>query len=394
MTIEKQESESMLSYAWRITIYKDEMGLSYSEWSSLLIGKEYSDETSRKAYYIVKPLLESLMSDDKSKNKTYNDIRSKEIQLQKERIRQKDERRNFENLVRNEARWETLFDMIKEGLDNLEYNHKLNIYPYEIRGSESEAILILSDWHIGVEINTPSNVFNIEVAKERVDKLIKETIKHCKNNNVTKLHVVLAGDLVQGIIHVNSRLRQNENIINQVLIASELVTDLIASLSQSIRRVEVYNVNGNHGRVNANIKESLDEENFESLVYEIVKLKLDIIKERERIAYNVHFNENEFKDISLIDVMNKKVAVSHGHKDRKQNTALDKLNHLLDEYRVDELITGHFHNVRLGDGVTVNGALSGSDDFAQSKRFNNNPSQILKIYFDDNTECLFDINLK
>ena len=394
MTIEKQESESMLSYAWRITIYKDEMGLSYSEWSSLLIGKEYSDETSRKAYYIVKPLLESLMSDDKSKNKTYNDIRSKEIQLQKERIRQKDERRNFENLVRNEARWETLFDMIKDGLDNLEYNHKLNIYPYEIRGSESEAILILSDWHIGVEINTPSNVFNIEVAKERVDKLIKETIKHCKNNNVTKLHVVLAGDLVQGIIHVNSRLRQNENIINQVLIASELVTDLIASLSQSIRRVEVYNVNGNHGRVNANIKESLDEENFESLVYEIVKLKLDIIKERERIAYNVHFNENEFKDISLIDVMNKKVAVSHGHKDRKQNTALDKLNHLLDEYRVNELITGHFHNVRLGDGVTVNGALSGSDDFAQSKRFNNNPSQILKIYFDDNTECLFDINLK
>ena len=334
------------------------------------------------------------MSDDKSKNKTYNDIRSKEIQLQKERIRQKDERRNFENLVRNEARWETLFDMIKEGLDNLEYNHKLNIYPYEIRGSESEAVLILSDWHIGVEINTPSNVFNIEVAKERVDKLIKETIKHCKNNNVTKLHVALAGDLVQGIIHVNSRLRQNENIINQVLIASELVTDLIASLSQSIRRIEVYNVNGNHGRVNANIKESLDEENFESLVYEIVKLKLDIIKERERIAYNVHFNENEFNDISLIDVMNKKVAVSHGHKDRKQNTALDKLNHLLDEYRVNELITGHFHNVRLGDGVTVNGALSGSDDFAQSKRFNNNPSQILKIYFDDNTECLFDINLK
>ena len=394
MTIEKQESESMLSYAWRITIYKDEMGLSYSEWSSLLIGKEYSDETSRKAYYIVKPLLESLMSDDKSKNKTYNDIRSKEIQLQKERIRQKDERRNFENLVRNEARWETLFDMIKDGLDNLEYNHKLNIYPYEIRGSESEAILILSDWHIGVEINTPSNVFNIEVAKERVDKLIKETIKHCKNNNVTKLHIALAGDLVQGIIHVNSRLRQNENIINQVLIASELVTNLIASLSQSIRRIEVYNVNGNHGRVNANIKESLDEENFESLVYEIVKLKLDIIKERERIAYNVHFNENEFNDISLINVMNKKVAVTHGHKDRKQNTALDRLNHLLDEYRVNELITGHFHNVRLGDGVTVNGALSGSDDFAQSKRFNNNPSQILKIYFDDNTECLFDINLK
>ena len=394
MTIEKQESESMLSYAWRITIYKDEMGLSYSEWSSLLIGKEYSDETSRKAYYIVKPLLESLMSDDKSKNKTYNDIRSKEIQLQKERIRQKDERRNFENLVRNEARWETLFDMIKDGLDNLEYNHKLNIYPYEIRGSESEAILILSDWHIGVEINTPSNVFNIEVAKERVDKLIKETIKHCKNNNVTKLHIALAGDLVQGIIHVNSRLRQNENIINQVLIASELVTNLIASLSQSIRRIEVYNVNGNHGRVNANIKESLDEENFESLVYEIVKLKLDIIKERERIAYNVHFNENEFNDISLINVMNKKVAVTHGHKDRKQNTALDRLNHLLDEYRVNELITGHFHNVRLGDGVTVNGALSGSDDFAQSKRFNNNRSQILKIYFDDNTECLFDINLK
>ena len=47
MTINKQDSESMLNYAWRITIYKVEMELSYSEWSLLLIGKEYSDETAR-----------------------------------------------------------------------------------------------------------------------------------------------------------------------------------------------------------------------------------------------------------------------------------------------------------------------------------------------------------
>ena len=120
-------------------------------------------------------------------------------------------------------------------------------------------------------------------------KLINDTIKHCKNNNVKKLHIVLMGDLIHGTIHVSARLHQNEVVTNQVLIASEMMTTLIATLSQIVGEVEIYNANGNHGRVSANVKESISEENFETFIYEYVKLKTEIIKLKEDICNNVNF---------------------------------------------------------------------------------------------------------
>ena len=219
-------------------------------------------------------------------------------------------------------------------------------------------------------------------------------MKYCKLNNVTKLHVVLCGDLVSGVIHISPRIRQNENVVSQVLIASELISNLIITLSQVIKRVEVYSANGNHGRVSANVKESIDEENFESFIYEYVKLKNEVFKNKERLGYNVHFNENLFKDIVLIEINDRRIALTHGHNDFKQlNKAKDRINQLLSDYRADELIIAHLHNVRMHDNVTVNGALSGSDDYAMSRRYNNDPAQILKIFYKDGSNVLCEIKV-
>ena len=209
---------------------------------------------------------------------------------------------------------------------------------------------------------------------------------------MTKLHVVLAGDLTNGIIHVSSRLMQNENVIDQVLIASEMLTDLVANLSQVIKGIEVYSVNGNHGRVSANIKEMINEENFESFIYEYLKLRIELIRQKENLCHNVNMNENEFKDIALININDKTIALTHGHNDYRQlNKAKDKINQLLMEYGADELIIGHLHNVRMHDNVTVNGAMCGSDEYAMNKRYNNDPAQILKIYYPDNSVVLCEI---
>ena len=304
----------------------------------------------------------------------------------------KDVKREYFNLVRNESRWEVLYDEILDRLNHLNYNHKVNISPYELNGEETEGILVLSDWHIGMNINTPVNKYNVDIAKERMNKLIKDTIKYCKINNVTKLHVVLAGDLTNGVIHISSRLMQNENVIDQVLIASEMITDLVANLSQAIKGIEVYSVNGNHGRISPNVKEMIDSENFESFIYEYLKLRIELIRQKENLCHNVNMNENEFKDIALININDKTIALTHGHNDYRQlNKAKDKINQLLMEYGADELIIGHLHNVRMHDNVTVNGAMCGSDEYAMNKRYNNDPAQILKIYYPDNSVVLCEI---
>ena len=236
----QRKNENFISYMKRITNLKDTYGLSYEEWGNLITGgnAKYSNETCRKAYYVIEkmlPLINYQLEIDEENIKKYNDLHSKEVKITKEREKMKDVKREYFNLVRNESRWEVLYDEILDRLNHLNYNHKVNISPYELNGEETEGILVLSDWHIGMNINTPVNKYNVDIAKERMNKLIKDTIKYCKINNVTKLHVVLAGDLTNGVIHISSRLMQNENVIDQVLIASEMITDLVANLSQAIK---------------------------------------------------------------------------------------------------------------------------------------------------------------
>lgn len=52
-----------------------------------------------------------------------------------------------------------------------------------------------------------------------------------------------------------------------------MMTTLIATLSQIVGEVEVYNANGNHGRVSANVKESISEENLKHLFMNMLNLK-------------------------------------------------------------------------------------------------------------------------
>ncbi|MFA7156926.1 MAG: hypothetical protein WC123_04455, partial [Bacilli bacterium] len=49
-----------------------------------------------------------------------------------------------------------------------------------------------------------------------------------------------------------------------------------------------------------------------------------------------------------------------------------------------EVHMGHYHSVKSTKGTTVNGSIMGSDDYAISHRMNDTPTQVLKIYYDNN----------
>ena len=394
----QQKGENRIDYIKRITNLKSEYGMTYSEWCYLVTGgAEYSEDNSRKAYYIVEkmlPLISYQLEIDEAQIKKYNDLHSKEVQISKEKEKMKDAKREYYNLVRLEARWEELYDTISYKLENQDTSkYVMDIKQYDLREESRQGILVLSDWHIGSSFNTPANTFNTDVAWKRIQKVITETIKTCKNESVDVLNIGICGDMCNGVIHVNGRLTQCENIIDQVLIASEMLAYTVCALSQSVRHIELYYSVGNHGRV-SQLNESIDEENFEYLVWEILKLKIENIRLKEKLCYNVHINKNDFDEIAIVPVFNKRIGIVHGHRDKKQNQSLDKLNHLLEDYRVDELVMGHFHNFRVGDGVIVNGSLVGADNYAQNRRLNNYPSQTLIVYDENGSKIIHDINLK
>ena len=100
----QQKGENRIDYIKRITNLKSEYGMTYSEWCYLVTGgAEYSEDNSRKAYYVVEkmlPLISYQLEIDEAQIKKYNDLHSKEVQISKEKEKMTDAKREYYNLVR------------------------------------------------------------------------------------------------------------------------------------------------------------------------------------------------------------------------------------------------------------------------------------------------------
>lgn len=396
----QQKGENRIDYIKRITNLKSEYGMTYSEWCYLVTGgAEYSEDNSRKAYYIVEkmlPLISYQLEIDEAKIKKYNDLHSKEVQIMKEREKQKDERRAFTTKVRAEARWEHLLETIADGLEEFDTSKFLNDYVIKYEPEENnEAILLISDTHIGMTINNKLNQYNKQICIERFDNLVNQTLINCKRNSVKRLNVVLGGDLIEGIINTNGRVQQNENVVEQIFTASELITETLIKLSLSVPQIRVWNVNGNHARMSKDIKEAINGESFESMIYEYIKLRVENIKYKEKIGWNIKFNDNDYPDLAIVDIenCNKTVAISHGTKDKNAKNNVSRINQFLD-IDIDYYMMAHLHNSHHQNNCYVNGCLSGSNEFAQNQRYNNNPVQIMLVFFDNGSTTLCEMNLK
>lgn len=337
--------------------------------------------------YTVYNFMKEKMESSIDSNEILQEIEEKRLELEKEKVRFQDQRREYKKYLRQDARWEHLRDSIINEVKNIE---KDLIVPYcrPIEGGK-EAVLILSDWHIGSTSNNAWNIFNLDVAKRRVGELLDKTIKYCRLNNVATIHVELLGDLVSGYLHIGNRIENEEDVIKQVMIVSEMLCEFVVELSAHIPKVKVYTSTGNHGRCSANIKESMDVENFEKLIpwYMSARIKDD----------KIDFVENEVdNNIIIMRFLNEIIYCVHGHQDRYTNV-VDNLSKMLKEFPT-EIHLGHYHSFKESDEyditTTVNGCLSGVDEYAKKIRKAGTPMQTLMIYNEDGRECTYKIKLK
>lgn len=386
--LKKRDGESKNSFIFRVYDSKLQNNMTNNDCKEFInkeLGTEYAESTLRGIYKVIAEYKEELI--ESKDNDLIKEIEEKRIELEKEKVKYRDQKREYMNFIRQEARWENLRDCLLDEVKNI--NHKIPLELDCINFSISQgnkACLLISDLHIGSMIDTNINKYSMEVAQERLNELESKTISYCRLHGVEELNVELLGDLISGIIHISTRLYNEENIIQQTIKCSEMLGRFICNIANNIHKINIYYSVGNHGRCVANYKEHLDEENFEYLIKWYLQGRLEKIS-------NIEFKDNEIDDeIAIINIFDKKIASVHGHKDKPQR-ALDKLRGFTG-VMVNEIHMGHLHNFQIKDGVLINGCMSGVDKYSQSMRFNNEPSQVLKIYYSNGDECIHNINLK
>ena len=100
------------------------------------------------------------------------------------------------------AREDTLKEIASDFAAKMNKEKVLKDYESHFCVGDNSAILQLSDWHFGMEIDSYFNKYNPEIAIQRLEKLKNQVIERCKRNNVQTLYVVNLSDLIAGRIHL------------------------------------------------------------------------------------------------------------------------------------------------------------------------------------------------
>jgi len=383
----KRENENEEQFLWRIGQAKDngEIDLSWDEIADIM-NKEFRDDVSefrseaayRKPYQQSKRFYESGAFNHLSDETYVRQLQDAKHEVRKERQRLFDERTALNKTLREQGRIESMFDVVKRAIDEYVPTY-FEYIPTETEDSDNDLIIHLTDVHCGMNIRSEFNVFNVEVLKERLLKYLREIEDIRDTYHSQNAFVILGGDMIQGIIHTNARIEAKENIVQQIMVVSDLIGNFIYELSCMFGRVEVHTTAGNHSRATPNKEDTARGENFDLLIPFACKKELKNIE-------NVEFCDNILDcDIATFLVRGHMVYATHGDKDTAQNV----VNHMTQFARKTRLplpdicYLGHRHTNGLTtvDDVKVieSGCVDGMDGFAIQKRLVGTPEQTVTV---------------
>ena len=376
----KRNEEGITAYWIRLYKNKQLYGLTFAECGQLMnevTGENWSEAKWRRPIEHYLEITSYLEEENPAglTNDALVEIELAKEELKKEKVKYSDQKRENMSRLRSLARLEHLEDFLKQEYEVYE-PVKLETKMLKDK-SDKEMIVMLSDWHIGMQIDNQFNKFNIEVAKERIEKLRARMMEKVEQDDIGTVHIAQLGDLVNGSIHISTRIANEEDIIQQIIITANLLQEFVKPLIDKGIKVEYYNIIGNHGRVSPNKMETAGiDENFEKLLFTMMTTYY-------RDCDNFHAHDS--KD-GLITAKIKNLDFCFAHGDFDKGTGIIAKLPQLFGYVFDYVLTGHLHRESIMDyGKTThitNSALCGSDDYAMQLRLSSKPSQKILVLDD------------
>lgn len=394
--IKKREEETKNGFIHRVFSSKIENNMKNSDCRDVInreLGTDYAESSLRGIYKVYEETYEEIVEKLKTNgnNEEIDKLEEKILELKKERVKTQDQRREYNKLIRTDARFEHLVNIVIEETQKLNKTKPLEP-KFDIVDNDgvTEAIALFSDWHLYGRWNNNFGRYDCEIAKRRIEELIGYIIAHCRLHKVSTLHVELLGDNISGRIHQSSQVESEEDVITQAMGLCEVMGNVIFELSKKIENVKVYSVIGNHARIDQNKKNNQKGENLERLVPWFLKHRLEKLDNVEICTW-----ANIDDTIVLFDVLEKKIVGVHGDLDNPSVV----VNNMIKMLRVipDEIHSGHLHHHLEKEEYEIetvqNGSLGGTDTYASDIRKTGRPMQKLRIYNEQGLLCSYKIKL-
>lgn len=391
-TYKRYEGETEDQLLFRIGNDKEKIG-TWPEVACILnqlTGHNYDSSTWRKRYTAFQKMLDANKDKIITSKAQLNEIDEKKRELERLKIQFRDERNAWQKQNYIDARVEQKLDYLETKLENL---GKINFLPFHNLkvSSDNDLIVQLSDLHIGQCFKSVWGEYNSDIAQNRLNEYLNKIVSirelHCSEN----CFVVLQGDLISGNIHKQVQITNRENVIEQIKIVSELITSFCYTLSSHFSNVFLYNVSGNHSRIDRK-EDALHDERLDDLIGWIVEKSLNHIE-------NIHVQTGSSLDTGICNIKIRKlnyVAV-HGDMDSFTRSGVQNLCTFLG-YIPEAILYGHLHRCSFEEenGVKMvrSGSLSGAgDNYTVEKRISGKPSQMVTVCTDSGIRCCYPVYL-
>lgn len=383
MDFNRKENESIIEYEYRICSMKEQIG-TWEDVAKILndaLNQQYTESKYRKQYQEMEKAM-STISNDK-------DIKEQIRELEKARVKIRDERNEVSRLYREQARRESLKELFERCLTSYTPTGFSSFKLDNNKCQESSLIIPISDLHYGINIDNSINKYNEEIASQRLSKYLNKIISIACTHNARYAHIVLLGDEISGIIHTNLRLENNENVVKQVMGASELISQFISAISSRFQEIYVYSTSGNHSRVFQDAKLNAKGENLDSLIPFYAKAKLSNFK-------NIIFVDNTI-DESIVSFVCRKQIIYAVHGDRDNISSVVQNLTLMSGCKPNIIYMGHLHTNSIrtiyDTKVIQSGCICGNDTYCMDKRLKGAPEQAVSVITDSGLDCIYDVRL-
>ena len=399
MELERKEGETEIQYLWRIGKMVDAGKI--GSWKDITptLNKqlreddEYYDESAyRKKYQAAKKFYDEIFSQqgDEDFKKEQEEILR---EIKKEKIKLRDERTESNRGIRIEARVEDKLDYFEKIIANQGKVDYKPLKPAEREliktKSDNDLVIMLSDLHIGQNFASAWGRYNLEVAKDRMNQYLNKIIEIKDRHNSENCFVTLQGDMISNSIHKTIAITNRENVIEQVISASEMITAFLAELSKIFNNVTVASVVGNHSRIDKK-EDALKDERLDTLIEWYAKSKLENFE-------NIEFIDPYDNTFNCFVVRNKHYFIVHGDYDKFDMAGVAKLS-MMAGYFPYCILFGHRHFPATtevnGIKLVQSGSFPGAgDDHTIELRLSGKPSQTVLVCNEDGIECNYTVEL-
>lgn len=372
----RMPDETFDDYFVRLFENKAEYGLTCDQIGRILnleSGSLFSESKWRKDFAMFQRGRE--YEKDKLLDTVAPDLRQKQDELYRSKVQYQDQRREYNALLRTDARVEHFYDELIKAAHELP---EFAILPCDIATTNAEAVVCLSDWHYGLVADNVFNSYNPTICRQRLERLSGRVRNYLEMYRPKRLHVLVLGDLWHGAIHTAVRLAACENTVSQIMNSCELLAHFIASVAEMVPATDVYCTYGNHARVIPNKKESQHGDNLEKLVP-------FWLKERFANTPTINIVEQELDGFIVLNVLGYGIVATHGDLENFPTFGTTMHTVLSKKYgvNIDYAIMGDKHHLESKDATGVEAiicpSLCGTDDHADGKRLYSTPGQLMLI---------------